>query len=346
MKVAVVNCGSSSLKFKLFDMSTKEVQLSLLIEHIGEEEGEFQSHLDAIESINIDFNDLDVIGHRVVHGGEAFESATIVDEDVLKTIESLSALAPLHNPANLQGIKLLREKAPDTMQVAVFDTSFHSSMPKEAYLYALNYEMYEKNHVRRYGFHGTSHSYVAKQAAKILQKDISSLNLITLHLGNGASICAIKNGKSIDTSMGFTPLEGLVMGTRSGDLDPAIVLYMQKELAMSIDEIDKELNKNSGLYGLCGHNDLREIIASEDEQAQLALSIMIRRIQKYIGSYMVLLEDIDAIVFTGGIGENSEDVRKRVLDNKIFQSLESLVIKTDEELEIAQNCFSVIRSIN
>ena len=211
-------------------------------------------------------------------------------------------------------------------------------MPKEAYLYALNYEMYDKHHIRRYGFHGTSHAYVSKKASKILNKNINTLNLITLHLGNGASICAIKNGKSIDTSMGFTPLEGLLMGTRCGDIDPGITLYMQKKLGMSIEEVDYELNKNSGLKGICGENDLRKILSNSDESSELAIQMMIRRIQKYLGSYMILLENVDAIVFTGGIGENSQYIREKILDNLFLKKLETLVIKTDEELEIATQC--------
>jgi acetate kinase len=344
MKIAVINSGSSSIKCKLFDMNQGKVIQSFKIENIGEEGSEYPTHHAALKSLGIKFDTLDAIGHRVVHGGESFRGSTIIDKSVLQEIERLSLLAPLHNPANLEGIKVAMKKAPNVKQIAVFDTSFHSSMPQEAYLYALNYEMYEKHHIRRYGFHGTSHSYVAKKAAQLLNKDINELNIITLHLGNGASACAIKNGKSIDTSMGFTPLEGLVMGSRSGDIDPSIVLYMQRELGMSIDAIDKELNKNSGLFGICGENDVRTIENVDDEKAQLALKIMIRRIQKYIGSYMVLLENLDAIVFTGGIGENSAIIRQRVLDNKILKPLKSLVIKTDEELEIANECVRILES--
>ena len=342
-KIAVINAGSSSLKIKLFDMKTKEVLQSFLIEHIGEKGAAFSTHHEALESLNINFLEINAVGHRVVHGGEEFSSAVVITDEVIASIERLSSLAPLHNPANLEGIMVARKKAPNVPQIAVFDTAFHSSMPKEAYLYALNYDMYEKNHIRRYGFHGTSHSYVASEAAKLLKKELKELNLITLHLGNGASICAIENGKSIDTSMGFTPLEGLVMGSRCGDIDASIVLYMQRELHLSADEVDIELNKNSGLYGICNTNDVRDIIKSADERAKLALDIMIRRIQKYIGAYMALLGDVDAIVFTGGIGENSSYIRERVMSAKLFKSEKTLVIQTDEELEIANESLSLLQ---
>ena len=336
MRVAVINSGSSSLKFKLFDMDTKEVLQSELRENIGEDGSEYATHKEALESISVDFSAIDAVGHRVVHGGEAFSVSILIDARVEEGIEKLIPLAPLHNPANLEGIKVLKEKIGNTPQVAVFDTAFHASLPQEAYIYALPYEMYEKHKIRRYGFHGTSHSFVMKEAAKKLQKDVSELNIITLHLGNGASACAIENGKSIDTSMGFTPLEGLVMGSRSGDLDPAILLFMQRELMLSVDEVDTILNKKSGLLGIAQENDLRKIIKSEDKHAKLALNIMVRRVQKYIGSYMAILGRVDALVFTGGIGENSEYVREKILDSSLFHSLKVLVIQTDEELEIAE----------
>ncbi|MCD6432662.1 MAG: acetate kinase [Sulfurimonas sp.] len=341
MKIAVINSGSSSLKFKLFDMKTEEVLYSVLVEHIGEINSKIKTHHEALESIDIDFSTLDVIGHRVVHGGEEFYQPTVVNDKVIEKIGALIPLAPLHNPANLEGILVAQKYAPKVPQIAVFDTAFHFHMPKEAYLYALPFEMYEKHKIRRYGFHGTSHSFVMKKAAEILQKNVDELNLITLHLGNGASACAIKNGVSIDTSMGFTPLEGLVMGSRSGDIDPSIVIYMQRELGLSLDEVDKLLNRESGLLGICGDNDVRSIIESDDEKAKLALDMMIRRIQKYIGSYIVLLGRVDAIVFTGGIGENSAYVRDRVLDNSLISGVKNLVIKTDEELEIAKECLNI-----
>lgn len=338
MKIAVINSGSSSLKFKLFEMDTKEVLKSILVENIGELDSNIKNHHEALESIDIDFSSIDAIGHRVVHGGESFKESTLIDENVIDKIKELIPLAPLHNPANLEGIIVCKNHVPNIPQIAVFDTVFHATIEKEAYLYALPYEMYEKYKIRRYGFHGTSHSFVAKESAKVLNKDLKELNLITLHLGNGASACAIENGKSIDTSMGFTPLEGLVMGSRCGDIDPAIVIYMQRELGMSSDEVDKLLNKESGLLGICENNDVRKIIESRDEKSNLAIDMMVRRIQKYIGSYMALLGYVDAIVFTGGIGENSEYIRERVLESILFKNIKVLVIKTDEELEIAESC--------
>ena len=343
MKIAVINAGSSSLKFKLFDMTTEKLLKSVNIEHIGEEGSVFSNHHEALESIDVDFSSLDAIGHRVVHGGEEFKEAVLINDKAINAIDKLSALAPLHNPANLEGVLVARKKAPKVAQIAVFDTAFHSTMPREAYMYALDYEMYEKHKIRKYGFHGTSHSYISKEAAKILNRDICELNLITLHLGNGASACAIENGKSIDTSMGFTPLEGLIMGSRSGDIDPAIVLYMQRELGLNVDEVDKALNKDSGLLGICGENDVRNIIDSKDEKAKLALDMMIRRIQKYVGAYMALLGRVDAIIFSGGIGENSTYVREKVLESQMFNKIESLVIKTNEELEIANECLRVLK---
>ncbi len=343
MKIAVINSGSSSIKFKLFEMSDRSVIVDILKENI-------QNHHEALDEIiselkvkGIDLNSLGAIGHRVVHGGEEFTSPVLIDDSVISKIRELIPLAPLHNPANLEGIEVSKKIAPTLKQIAVFDTTFHSSMPKEAYLYALPYEMYEKHKIRRYGFHGTSHSYVLKQAAKELSRSIDGLNIITLHLGNGASACAIKNGKSVDTSMGFTPLEGLVMGSRSGDIDPAIVIYMQRELGLSAGEADEVLNKKSGLIGICNENDVRRIIDSTDERAKLALNMMIRRIQKYIGSYMALLTNVDAIVFSGGIGENSEYIRNRVLESQLFKNIKVLVIKTNEELEIANECLRVLQ---
>ncbi|QOY54123.1 acetate kinase [Candidatus Sulfurimonas marisnigri] len=366
MKIAVINSGSSSIKFQLFDMNTELVLASVLVEKIGEFSSStifkhnekkvvitsvIDNHHEGLKNIIIllsqnniikDFSSLDAIGHRVVHGGEEFKKSTLIDEYVINKIRELIPLAPLHNPANLEGITISRKKAPFVKQIAVFDTAFHSTMPKEAYLYALDYEMYEKHKIRRYGFHGTSHSYVLKETAKIFKKSVDELNIITLHLGNGASACAIQNGKSIDTSMGFTPLEGLIMGTRSGDVDPAIIIYMQRELGMGVDEVDNLLNKKSGLLGICGSNDVRSIIESDSEKSKLALNMMIRRIKKYIGSYMALLGRVDAIVFTGGIGENSQYIRDKVLDNHLAGSIKILVINTDEELEIARECIKVL----
>jgi len=333
MKIAVVNSGSSSLKFKLFEMPRGEVIYEKLVEHSGE----------GIESLNVDFTKVDAIGHRVVHGGEKFKNPVLIDDEVIAEIKNLIPLAPLHNPANLEGIRVLRKKFPKIPQIAVFDTAFHSSLEKEAYIYALPYKMYEEKNIRRYGFHGSSHSYLLKQAAKILGKKVEDTNIITLHLGNGASACAIKNGKSCDTSMGFTPLEGLVMGSRCGDIDPAIILYLQREYDYTIQEIDTLLNKQSGLLGLCGTNDVRDILNAVDVKSKLAIDIMVRRIQKYIGAYMILLEDVDAIVFSGGIGENSTQIQKAVMNNKIIKNIKSLVIKTNEEFEIANECLEVLK---
>lgn len=334
MRVAVINAGSSSLKCKVFDTQNEKILYSQIIENIGEYGSSVLTHAAALEKLEVDFTKLDVIGHRVVHGGEKFQSATIIDDAVISEIEKLIPLAPLHNGANLEGIRVVLQKAPDVKQVAVFDTAFHSTMPQAAYMYALPKELYTKHNIRRYGFHGSSHAYVMKEAADLLNIKQENINLITLHLGNGASACAIQNGKSIDTSMGFTPLEGLVMGSRCGDIDPAIVLYMQRELGMSIDAVEQCLNKESGLVGICADNDLRNILASKSEDATLAVDMMVHRIQKYIGAYMALLYRVDAIVFTGGIGENSSEIREKVMKSKLFSDIEVLVIPTDEELEI------------
>lgn len=342
MKVAVINAGSSSLKIKLYKMPEEELLYAKTIENIGERGAKFKTHEEAINRLDVDLSEIDAVGHRVVHGGEKFSSPVIVNEDVLGEIQKLVSLAPLHNPANIIGIKIMQNRLKNIPQVAVFDTAFHTTMPKEAFLYALPKEMYEKHGIRRYGFHGSSHSYITKEAAKLLGKDVDEINIISLHLGNGASACAIKNGKSIDTSMGFTPLEGLLMGSRSGDIDPAIVLFMQRELGMSLNEVDKCLNKESGLLGICHENDVRKILASDDEDAILALNMMTRRIAKYIGFYMALLGFVDAVVFTGGIGENSSYIRKKVMDSKMFENLKVLVIKTDEELEIASQTMEVL----
>jgi acetate kinase len=323
-------------------MPQKELLYEQEIQKIAEEGG-VESHVEALEALDIDFWDVDVVGHRVVHGGEKLQKSCMIDDAVMEIIEELIVLAPLHNPANLEGIKAMKAKMPHIPQIAVFDTAFHATMQKEAFVYALPYELYEEHDIRRYGFHGTSHAYLTKEAAKILDKAVDEVNLITLHLGNGASACAVKGGKSIDTSMGFTPLEGLVMGTRSGDIDPEIPLFLQRELGLSAKEVDNLLNKESGLKGVCGENDLREILLREDDLAKLAVDIMVRRIQKQIGAYMVLLEDVDAIVFSGGIGEHSAYVREQVMNNAIIKNMKSLVIETNEELEIANECYRIVK---
>jgi len=318
--------------------------------------------------INIE-EDLQGFGHRVVHGGEIFSQPTLINAAALQALKSLNTLAPLHNPANVLGIEIALSLAPDIPNVAIFDTAFHQSMPEHAFMYALPTTLYKEHSIRRYGFHGTSHHYLLQQTAKQLKRPTGKLNIITLHLGNGASVCAIKNGKSVDTSMGFTPLEGLVMGTRSGDLDPAIVTYLMEEKKISAQEINTLLNKESGLKGLCGENDIRAILkraSTGDKSATLALEIFSYRIKKYIGSYIAVLGRVDAIVFSGGIGEHTAIVRATILEGLdeafgIFLDAEKnsstkevsihqnrsrcqlLVIATNEELQIAQESHKVIK---
>ncbi|OHE10841.1 MAG: acetate kinase [Sulfurimonas sp. RIFOXYD12_FULL_33_39] len=388
MKIAVINSGSSSIKFQLFLMPSGKVLAHVLVERINEQNSQvtfeygnnkhvitevIATHYEGLKKINTllkeygivkHFSSLDAIVHRVVHGGEYFKQATLIDDEVIKKIKELIPLAPLHNTANLEGILISRQKAPNVPQIAVFDTAFHSTLPKEAYMYALPYELYEKHKIRRYGFHGISHSFVMKECAKEIGKSAEELNLITLHLGAGSSACAIKNGKSIDTSMGFTPLEGLMMGSRSGDIDPAITLYLQRELGLRVDEVDTLLNKHSGLLGICGDIDLREIEMRDDELSKIAIEMMTRRVKKYIGSYIALLGRVDAIVFTAGIGENSPTIRTKILDNlevfgieldkaknacnstlisKKSSRIKLFVIKTDEELEMASQSKKILK---
>ncbi|NOQ30364.1 MAG: acetate/propionate family kinase [Helicobacteraceae bacterium] len=367
MNILVINSGSSSIKYKLFCMKNLELLQDGLIEKIGEDNSSIKSHHEALLGIFESVKNFDSIAHRVVHGAEEFESATIITPKVIELIEELIPLAPLHNPANLDGIKISKELYPEVTQVAVFDTAFHQSMPKHSFLYALPTKLYEQSKIRRYGFHGTSHFYVAKECAKFLNDDLKKLNLITLHLGNGASACAIENGVSVDTSMGFTPLEGLVMGTRSGDIDSAIVFHLVNTLGYTLDEVDKLLNKQSGLVGICGSNDVREILNSSNSSSKLAIDIMAYRIKKYIGSYIAILGRVDAIIFTGGIGENSAVIRSKVLDgldlafnieedsvkneekfdkisliSKDSSKIKLFAIKTNEELEIAKQSYEVI----
>jgi len=358
MKILVLNSGSSSLKFQLFDLPGLTVSASGHIEQIGSEKSASQltffdstgvenrlrrddavaDHRQAIgvmremlrESGTLTgIGELAGIGHRVVHGGEAFQQPVRIDETVIESIEQLIPLAPLHNPANLMGIRVAMEHVAGIPQVAVFDTAFHQSIPEHAYLYALPYRLYEENKIRRYGFHGTSHSYVARQAALYLDRPAEDLNMITLHLGNGASAAAIRGGECIDTSMGLTPLEGLVMGTRSGDLDPAILFYLAREMGLDMNALDTLLNKQSGLKGICGENDMRTISEAAEQgdlRAQLALTMFCYRLKKYIGAYIAVLGGVDCIVFTGGIGENSAVVRQLSCQN-----LEGLGLSLDEE---------------
>jgi acetate kinase len=398
MKILVINSGSSSIKYRLFDMTDKTVLASGVMEQIGEAQsrlthytrsskGEMEEiinsepvadHHAGFELIGTvmgesgalqDTAELSGIGHRVVHGGEEFKEPTLIDAKVMDTIRRLSPLAPLHNPANLLGIEVAMQSAPQVPQVAVFDTAFHQSLPEHAFRYAIPQTLYEKHHVRRYGFHGTSHDYVAKQAAMLLDQPLNELNLITLHLGNGASASAVKGGKSIDTSMGMTPLEGLIMGTRCGDIDPAIIFYLKRKTGLARDEVESILNQESGLKGICGVNDMRhieELSRSGNSQAQLAIEMVCYRIKKYIGAYHAALGSLDALVFTAGIGEKSSLIRAGACrglshlgieidpdknnrkSKKAFEiqtrgsSVRVLVIPTNEELEIAEQTVACI----
>ncbi len=343
MHTLVINCGSSSLKFALIDSESKATTTEGLAENLGGENAQITTiwqgekstsaltkgdHLGAVEHI-FSFLDqhglaksIEAVGHRIVHGADLFSCSAIIDDEVIAGIERCVPLAPLHNPAHLVGIRAAMKVLPDTPHVAVFDTSFHQTLPKKAFLYALPLELYHEHSVRRYGFHGSSHRYITERTAELLDRPINQLNIISAHLGNGASVAAILEGKSIDTSMGLTPLEGLVMGTRSGTIDPGIFRFLAKELNMDIEEIDTLLNKKSGLLGLSGlSNDcrtLQEAANAGNEAAFLALEIFIYRIAKTIASYLVPLPHVDAVVFTGGIGENSAFVRKRVLEELKF----------------------------
>ncbi|MFV0503206.1 MAG: acetate kinase [Lachnospirales bacterium] len=340
MKILVLNCGSSSLKYQFIDMSNESVIAKGLVERIGIEgsilthkvdgnktivEQPMKSHtiavklvLDALKDekngVISDVSEIDAVGHRVVHGGEHFASSVIINKDVMKAIKECVELAPLHNPANLIGIKACEELMGDIKQVAVFDTAFHQTMPKEAFLYAIPYEYYEKYKIRRYGFHGTSHLYVSNRCAEILGKKKEDLKIVTCHLGNGASVCAVKGGKSVDTSMGFTPLEGLIMGTRSGDLDPAIIPYIMEKEGKTIKEVENILNKESGVLGLSGvssdFRDIEDAEANGDEKAKTSLKAFYYRVAKYVGAYVAALNGVDAIVFTAGLGENSREARE------------------------------------
>jgi acetate kinase len=348
-KVIAINAGSSSLKFQLFEMPSESVLTKGLVERIGFEDAIFSiavngekkkevlpipDHAVAVKmllkkltefKIIESLDEIEVIGHRVVHGGEKFCDSVLIDDEVLRTIDELCELAPLHNPANLTGIKAFQEVLPNVPAVAVFDTAFHQTMPEKSYLYSLPFEYYEKYGIRKYGFHGTSHKYVAERAAVLLGRPIEHLRLITCHLGNGVSIAAVESGKSIDTSMGFTPLAGVAMGTRSGNLDPALIPFIMDKTGKTADEVIDVLNKKSGMLGISGFSsDLRDIeqAATEgNERAELALEVFASRIHKYIGSYAARMQGIDAIIFTAGIGENSEAIRARVLRGLEFMGV-------------------------
>ncbi|MGN5894585.1 acetate kinase [Staphylococcus simulans] len=347
--VIAINAGSSSLKFQLIEMPEEKLISKGLIERIGlkgskitvefngqkyTDEKEISDHVKAVDlmldslinhGIIRDINDIDGTGHRVVHGGELFPESALVTDEVEKQIESLTELAPLHNPANLMGIRAFRKLLPNIPHVAVFDTSFHQTMPEQAYLYSLPFHYYKDYGIRKYGFHGTSHKYVSQRAAEILNRPIEELRIISCHIGNGASIAAIDGGESVDTSMGFTPLAGVTMGTRSGDIDPALIPYIMEKTGKNAEEVLDILNKESGLLGISGtSSDLRDLEQDADEgktRAQLALDVFASRIHKYIGSYTAKMHGVDVIVFTAGVGENSDEVRGRVLEGLEFMGV-------------------------
>ncbi|GAA3132376.1 acetate kinase [Streptomyces rameus] len=398
-RVLVLNSGSSSLKYQLLDMRDSSRLAVGLVERIGEQtsrlqhtclmSGDSREHTGPIadhdaalkavaeelgrDGLGLDSPDLAAIGHRVVHGGLFFTEPTVVDDEVLTEIERLIPVAPLHNPANLTGIRTAQALRPDLPQVAVFDTAFHTTMPEAAARYAIDPKIADRHRIRRYGFHGTSHAYVSRETARLLGKDPAEVNVIVLHLGNGASASAVEKGRCVDTSMGLTPLEGLVMGTRSGDLDPAVIFHLARVGGMSMDEIDTLLNKRSGLFGLCGDNDMREIrrrVDEGDEEAALAFDIYIHRIKKYIGAYYAVLGTVDAVVFTAGVGENAAPVREAAIAGLTGLGLavdpernavrggeprlispESArvavaVVPTDEELEIATQTYALVGKSN
>ena len=400
MKILVINTGSSSIKYQLFNMESQTVLCSGVVEKIGEDHGylshkilnddgntltkEYKGHIGDHQTgfkhivdylINEEFgvindrSEISAVGHRVVHGGETFKAPTVINKEVIEAITKNIPLAPLHNPSNLTGIEVAISVFPESKQIAVFDTAFHQSIPPHAFMYALPYSLYEKERVRRYGFHGTSHAYVSDKCAEFLKRPLDRLNIITIHLGNGGSMAALKNGQCVDTSMGMTPLEGLVMGTRTGDVDPALPFYLADHMHMSLKEIDNLLNKESGLKGICGTNDMREVLEKNDngdKRAKLALDVYTYRIKKYIGAYYAALGKLDAIVFTAGIGEHSPEIRKLscagldnmgiIIDEEKNDShvkgeyeistedsrVKVLVIPTNEELRIAQETKKII----
>lgn len=398
MKVLVINCGSSSLKYQLIDSDTEEALAVGLCERIGIDgrlnhtpagkekvviEKDMPNHevavqmvldelTDADYGVIKDLSEIDAVGHRVVHGGEKFTSSVVIDEEVIAGVEECNPLAPLHNPANLIGVRACQNLMPGVPNVAVFDTAFHQTMQPEAYMYGLPYEYYEKYKVRRYGFHGTSHSYVSKKAAEVMEKAYDEVKTIVCHLGNGASVSAVLNGKSVDTSMGLTPLEGLVMGTRSGDIDPAIMEFIAQKENLDIEGIMNVLNKKSGVFGLSGgissdFRDLTGAMAEGDKKAKIALEVFAYRVAKYIGAYAAAMNGVDDIVFTAGIGENVSYVREQVcsylgylgveLDpdaNEKFRGEQGeitkpgckvrvFVIPTNEELAIARETLALVK---
>jgi acetate kinase len=401
-RVLVLNSGSSSVKYQLLDMRDGTRLAAGLVERIGEETSRLKhtplldgggaeprernrpiaDHEEALEAVadelardglGLDSPELAAIGHRVVHGGLHFSEPTVIDDAVLKEVERLIPVAPLHNPANLTGIRTAMALRPDLPQVAVFDTAFHTTMPESAARYAIDVKTADEHRVRRYGFHGTSHAYVSRRTARLLGKEPGEVNVIVLHLGNGASASAVRGGRCVDTSMGLTPLEGLVMGTRSGDVDPAVIFHLMRVGKMSADEIDDLLNKKSGLVGLCGDNDMREIrrrVDAGDPEARLAFDIYVHRLKKYIGAYYAVLGRVDAIAFTAGVGENAAAVREAAVagleelglavDGELnsvrsdeariispeYARVAVAVVPTDEELEIAQQTYALIAPRN
>lgn len=356
MKILVINCGSSSLKYQLFDMDNEEVLVKGLVERIGidgsrlkQEKGDdeyiieedMKDHTEAVKhvfdaitdkenGVISDLSEIDAVGHRFVHGGEKITKSVVIDEEVRKAVKEYSKFAPLHNPANMMGLEACEKLLPNVKNVAVFDTAFHQSMPKETFLYGIDYKYYEEQAIRKYGFHGTSHDFITQKTAEVLEKNQNELNMISCHLGNGSSICAIKEGKSFDTTMGLTPLEGLVMGTRSGDLDPTVVTYLMNEYGYDTKKMDNILNKESGVLGVSGvssdFRDLENAANEGNERADIALKMFANRAKRYVAGYMAEIGNVDAIVFTGGIGENSATMRA-----DIMKGFEQFGIKIDSE---------------
>lgn len=397
MNILVINTGSSSLKYQLIDAANESVLAKGVCDRIGLEhsflkhskvggdpvviEKDLYNHKLAIQEVIAALTDdeigviksmseISAVGHRVVHGGEKFHDSVIIDKDVMKAIKDCVELAPLHNPSNIIGIEACKQILPDVPMVAVFDTAFHQTMPRHAYIYALPYDIYDKYKLRRYGFHGTSHKYVAHRAAEMLGKPIESLKLISCHLGNGASICAVKNGKSIDTSMGFTPLQGLCMGTRSGTIDPAVISFLMEKERMTVKDVSDFLNKKSGVLGVSGvssdFRDVQDAAERGNDRAMLALDIFCYRVKRFIGDYVAVMNGVDAVIFTAGIGENNDFVRRKVLDELDFLGIKvdwdknkekgneldistpdapvrTLVIPTNEELAIARETLKLIQ---
>lgn len=356
MKILVINCGSSSLKYQLFDMDNEEVLVKGLVERIGidgsrlkQEKGDdeyiieedMKDHTEAVKhvfdaitdkenGVISDLSEIDAVGHRFVHGGEKITKSVVIDDEVKEAVKEYSKFAPLHNPANMMGLEACEKLLPNVKNVAVFDTAFHQSMPEENFLYGIDYKYYEDQAVRKYGFHGTSHDFITQKTAKVLEKDQKDLNMISCHLGNGSSICAVKEGKSFDTTMGLTPLEGLVMGTRSGDLDPTVVTFLMNEYGYDTKKMDNVLNKESGVLGVSGvssdFRDLENAANDGNKRADIALKMFANRAKRYVAGYMAEIGKTDAIVFTGGIGENSATMRA-----DIMKGFEQFGIKVDPE---------------